>query len=35
MICHAVRVRVHVCVIRSLSVLTSAPVLFAQVALIR
>ena len=35
MICHVPCVRVHVCVIRILSVLTSAPVLFAHVALIR
>ena len=35
MICQVPCVRVHVCVIRNLSVLTSAPVLFAHVALIR
>ena len=35
MICHMPCVRIHVCVIRNLSVLTSAPVLFVHVALIR
>jgi hypothetical protein len=34
-ICHVPCVRVHVCVIRSLSALISAPVLFAHVALTR
>lgn len=35
MICHVPCVRIHVCVIRNLSVLTSAPSPLAHVALIR
>ena len=35
MICQLSCVRIHVCVIRNASVLTSAPSLLAQVALIR